>query len=387
MRRCLVFIVGIFATLVALAAPAPAQIGKRITLLANSPEDKAVQEINAVSDPAQKLALMDKFLAQYGTGDMAVVAYELYISYYQSGKNPDKVLEYSEKLLGVDPDNFAAGVSLVRAAQEKGDTQKLFTAGERVAAILARYKGSAPPEGAQDAASWEQKKARELAEAQDNIQYVQYTLYAAGYQTRDPAARAVLLERFATAFPDSPYIGNAQALVAAAYQQAQNYPKMLEFAQKILAGDANNLSMLLLLSDYFSERGEQLAKAEEYSKKALGLLEAAVKPAGVADDQWQRQVGLQKGLAWSALGQVYIHHKRDAQALEALRAAAPLLKSDAVTYARNQYRMGFALLNLKRVAEARAALAEAAAIDSPYRALAQEKLKSLPAAAPAKKRS
>ena len=215
---------------------------------------------------------------------------------------------------------------------------------------------------------------------------MQYTLFSTAYQTRDPAARAALLERFAAAFPDSPYAANAQTLVAAAYQQAQNYPKMLDFAQKILARDANNLGMLILLSDYFSERGEQLDKAEEYAKKAFDLLEKAQKPEGVAEEQWQKQVSLQKGLAWTALGQVHIHRRRDAQAVEAFRAAAPLLKPDPFTYARNQYRMGFALLNLKRVAEARSVLAEAASIDSPYRALAQEKLKTLPPG-PAKKRS
>jgi len=381
MRRSLIMVL---AVLGALAAPAQAQIGKRVNLVANSPEDKAVQEINAATDPVAKLALIDKFLADYGKDDMAIVAYELYIAHYQAEKNPDKVQEYAEKLLGIDPDNFAAGVNLVRAAQEKGDTQKLFAAGERVAGILARYKTSGPPEGA-DAASWEQKKATDLAEAKDNIQYVQYTLYAAAFQTRDPGSKAALLERFAAAFPDSPYAASAQALIAAAYQQAQNYPKMLEYAEKLLARDANNIGMLLLLADYFSERGEQLDKAEQYGKKALGLLAAATRPEGVAEDQWQKQVSIQKGLAWTALGQVYIQRRRDTQALEAFRSAAPLLKPDAVTYARNQYRMGFALLNLKRVAEARAALTEAASIESPYRALAQEKLKSLPAA-PAKKR-
>ena len=382
MRRSLIVVL---AVLGALAAPAQAQIGKRVNLVANSPEDKAVQEINAATDLLKKLALIDKFLADYGKGDMAIVAYELYIAHYQAEKNPDKVQEYAEKLLGIDPDNFAAGVNLVRAAQEKGDTQKLFAAGERVAGILARYKASGPPEGA-DAASWEQKKATELAEVKENIQYVQYTLYAAAFQTRDPASKAALLERFAAAFPYSPYTAIAQTLIAATYQQAQNYPKMLEYAEKILARDANNIGMLLLLADYFSERGEQLDKAEQYGKKALILLAAATKAEGVADDQWQKQVSLQKGLAWTALGQVYIQRRRDTQALEAFRTAAPLLKPDAVTFARNQYRMGFALLNLKRVAEARAALTEAASIESPYRALAQEKLKSLPAAAPAKKR-
>ena len=51
-----------------------------------------------------------------------------------------------------------------------------------------------------------------------------------------------------------------------------------------------------------------------------------------------------------------------------------------MTYGRNQYRLGFALLNLKRIPEARAALTEAASVDSPYRGLAQQKLSTLPPA-------
>ena len=41
------------------------------------------------------------------------------------------------------------------------------------------------------------------------------------------------------------------------------------------------------------------------------------------------------------------------------------MKPDANGYARNQYRLGFALLNLKRVPEAKAALTDAASVNSP----------------------
>jgi tetratricopeptide (TPR) repeat protein len=384
MRRSLGILL---AVLILVVAPARAQIGKRVSLMAGSPEDKAYAEITATKDPAQKLALMDKFLADFGQTDMAVVAYELYISYYQAEKNNAKVIEYCEKLLGADPDNLAAALNEVRAAQEKGDQAALFSAGERVGGIMTRYKAKPAPEGTR-AGDWEQEKERNLADAQSNVSYVEYTLFTSAYQAQNPAAKAALFERFVSAFPDSPYTPNAQALVAAAYQQAQNYPRMLEFANRILARDANNLSMLLLLADYYSERGEQLDKAEEYAKKSSGLLASAKKPEGVPDDQWKKQVDIQKGLALSARGQVYIQRHRDAQALEAFSSAAPLLKADPVTYARNQYRMGFALLNLKRVNEATAALTEAASIPSPYRALAQEKLNSIgaaPAKRPAKK--
>src|SRR3989442_7444830 len=37
-------------------------------------------------------ALIDKFLAEYGKGDMAVVAYELYIAHYMAAKDYDRAM-------------------------------------------------------------------------------------------------------------------------------------------------------------------------------------------------------------------------------------------------------------------------------------------------------
>jgi len=63
-------------------------------------------------------------------------------------------------------------------------------------------------------------------------------------------------------------------------------------------------------------------------------------------------------------GQVNIEKKDNAQAVENLKAAAPLLKPDDGSYARNQYRLGFALLNLKKNAEAKEAFTQAASVNS-----------------------
>jgi tetratricopeptide (TPR) repeat protein len=145
--------------------------------------------------------------------------------------------------------------------------------------------------------------------------------------------------------------------------------------------------MLLLLSDYYCDKTDQLAKAETYAKKSVSLLDAAPKPEGLADEQWAQQKSLQKGLALSSLGQVNIEKKENAQAVENLRAAAPLLKPDDGSYARNQYRLGFALLNLKKTAEAKEAFTQAASVNSPYKALAQEKLKAGAGAAQARRKT
>ncbi len=357
--------------------PLHAQFGKSIPIKAGTPEDKALAEIAATTDPAQKLALINKFAEELGKGDMEIVADDLCENYYFSVKDYEKGFSYGEKLWALDPENFANGVNLVRAAQEKNDLNRLFQYGEKTGAIVQRFRAQPVPEG-RDAAAWEQQKTQSLADIRENLSYVEQSLFITAYKSSNPADRAAYLERFAAAFPDSGYALQAQEIAATSYQQAQQYPKMLDAANKLLAKDPNDRAMLILLADYFSEKGEQLDKAEACANKAIQLVSAAKKPGNLTDEQWAKQSSLEKGIALSALGQVNIQKKNNAQAVENLRAAAPLLKSDAFTFARNQYRLGFALLNLKRVAEARVALTEAASVASPYQGPAKEKLNSLP---------
>ena len=372
----LLFVVGIACA----AYPTCAQqIGKFVPIPANSDADHALTEINATTDSAQKLALIDKF-ATGAQGDMVIIADDQYVNYYIGAKNYDKALEYGDKLFALDPDNFSNAVNMVRAAQGKGDVNRMFSYGEKSAQILLRYKEQAAPEGMKQE-SWDSQKAQTLQDVHDTVTYVQQLLFDGAYRTTDAAKRAGLLVRFAQLFPDSPFANQALGVAAASYRQTQNTAKMLSVANDLLAKDPDNLGMLLLLADYYSEKGEQLDKAEAYAKKSVALLETAKKPDGVTDEQWKQQSTLQKGLALSALGQVNIEKKNNAQAVDNFKAATPLLKSDEGGYARNQYRLGFALLNLKRVPEAKAAFTDAASVNSPYKALAQEKLKALPATA------
>jgi tetratricopeptide (TPR) repeat protein len=357
------------------------QIGKFVPIQAGSEVDHALTEINAATDPAQKLALLDKFAAGPGKeGDNPILADGLYVDYYIAQKNYDKAFEYGDKLFTVDPDNFQNVMNMIRAASEKGDSERLVGYGEKAQGILKRYKDAPAPAGTA-APDWDRQKSQTLESNKDGIAYIQQAVYNGALQAKDAGKRAGLLTRFALIFPDSPYVNQALGVAATSYQQAQNAPKMLEVANGLLAKDPNNLGMLLLLSDYYSEKGEQLDKAEAYAKKSVSVLETAQKPDELSIEQWKQRSGLQKGFALSSLGQVHIQKKDNAQAVENLKAAAPLLKADDGSYARNQYRLGFALLNLKRNAEAKEAFTQAASVNSPYKALAQEKLKASAGAA------
>jgi tetratricopeptide (TPR) repeat protein len=369
------------------AVPLRAQLGKTVIVSAGSEVDHQLKDISAATDPAAKLKLIDAFSAAHPDGDLQILADEQYVNYYLSAKQYDKVFEYGDKLFALDPDNFSNAVSMVRAANEKGDIDRLFAAGEKDAGILQRFNAQPPPAGTSPE-SWKAQQQQKLESIKDNQDYIEQSLMNAAFQQKDAAKKASLLVRFANLFPDSPNAGQALGAAAVTYQQAQNRPKMLETANIALAKDPDNIGILLLVADDYSEKGEQLDKAEAYAKKAASLCEAAKKPEGASDADWQKQINLQKGLAFSALGQIDLQKKLNPAAVDSLTKAAPLLKSNAAVYARNQYRLGFAYLNLKNTAGAKQAFTDAASVDSPYKGPAQDKLKGLAAAkAPAKKAS
>src|SRR6266852_3153103 len=115
--------------------------------------------IQAGTEAAQKLALIEKFAAGPGSeGDYPLVADGLFVDYYIGQKNYDKAFEYGDKLFALDPDNFQNALNMIRAASEKGDSERLISYGEKAQGILKRYKEAPAPAG-MDAAAWEDQKA------------------------------------------------------------------------------------------------------------------------------------------------------------------------------------------------------------------------------------
>jgi len=362
--------------LLAIFAPASkAQLGKSVMIPAGSDAD---HELNAISsaDPSQKLALIDAFAKAHPESDFQIVADEQYVNYYINAKHYDKAFEYGDKLSVLDPSNYSNAVNMVRAAAEKGDLAKLFTYGEKANSIIQNYKASPAPEGT-DANDWSRIKTDKLVSLRDNQDYVEEALLSGAYNAKDPGRRAEYFVRFAKMYPDTPEAEQALTVAASSYSQAQNRAKMHEVANSVLAKNPENIDLLLLLADDYSQVGEQLDKAETYAKKAISVADAAKKPDNISDEEWQKKISVQKGWALSSLGQVDLQKKLNAQAVDSLSKAAPLLKSNAGLYGRNQYRLGFAYLNMKKNPEATKAFTEAASVESPYKVMAEDKLSEL----------
>ena len=378
MRRFMVCAAMCVTFLMVAAGSATAQIGKTVSVAAGTPEDKALTDIYAATDGPDKIALLDKFMADYGKGDMELLGDQLYVQSYLAQKDYGKVYEFGDKVLALDPDNFSTAVIMVHAAEEQGDSKRLFDACQKVAAIVKRYKSAAPPEGT-PADAWNAQRDAVLKTVEGDVGYVQYALLNAAYKTTDATARAALLEGYAATFPDSTYTVSAREQTAIAYQQAQNAPKMVAAAQSLLTSNPDDISMLILLADTWCNDPAHLDKAAAYAQHALDLLTQAKKPDNVDDAQWQKQVAIQKGLAYSSLGEVNVNKggARTGQAIDQFKQAAPLLKSDTFSYAQNQYRLGFTLAKLQRIPEARVVLTEVIGLNSPYKSRALDTLNKI----------
>jgi tetratricopeptide (TPR) repeat protein len=369
-------ILGLVVLTLGFASATPAQIGKNVTVPAGSDEDKALTPIYNAPDGPEKVALLDKFMSEYGKGDFELLGDELYVQTYLAQKNYAKVYEFGDKALALDPNSLTTAVNIIRAADAQGDTAKIYDSGEKAAGMIARYKASPAPEGT-TADDWAATKDHTVKDADADISYVQYAMVNAAFKTTDPAARAKLFERYAAAFPDSSYTMNVREQTAIAYQQAQDTPHMISTAQAILEKDPNNVSMLILLADVWSDNGQELDKAAANAQKALDVLKGAKKPDNVTDEDWQKQTALEKGIAYSAIGEVDVRKTRNAPAVDAFKQANPLLQGNNYYYGRNLYRLGFTLAKMQRTAEARTVLTEAVSVDSPFKSLAQETLNKI----------
>src|SRR5262245_36316843 len=94
-------------------------------VVAGSPEDKAFQKVDAESNADGKINLLLEFEKQFGQSKAIREAYLQLVELYQQKNNSPKVIEYSEKVLKVDPNNIAALLKATYAYSLEGKNPSL----------------------------------------------------------------------------------------------------------------------------------------------------------------------------------------------------------------------------------------------------------------------
>ena len=122
-------------------------------VVAGSPEDKAFQKIDSENNPDSKINMLLAFEKDFPQSKALREAYLQLVELYQAKNNSPKVIEYSEKVLKMDPNNLAALLKATYALSLDGKNASLDRAiqyGQKAMDEITKMKSGPPQQGYTD---------------------------------------------------------------------------------------------------------------------------------------------------------------------------------------------------------------------------------------------
>jgi hypothetical protein len=238
---------------------------------------------------------------------------------------------------------------------------------------LARYQQAAPPanSGSQSQPGQQTQKGTQPAAsaAAPKADPEEEAAYKAFNDTKpdDADKRIQLGEQYVQKYPSGKYLEQVyQGLTTAEYSK-QDFTKMYADADKTLAANPDDVTVLVLVGWVIPHNYDPndlaadnlLAKGEKYEKHALEVLATLPKPANMTDEQFAKVKAQGEAQAHSGLGLIYFRRQDYEQSIAELKkSTADPANQDATDY----YVLGKDLSQLKRYSESADAYAKCAAI-------------------------
>ena len=102
-------------------AAAEVRAGHKPNIDPESPDGILVQRIQQEPTPPRKLALLEKFVAEYPKSNSAAWVYEQLLPIYKDAHEQDKVLATADALLAVDPNDLDSAHDELKGVETKTD--------------------------------------------------------------------------------------------------------------------------------------------------------------------------------------------------------------------------------------------------------------------------
>lgn len=352
---------------------------QRFTINTETPEGQLLQQIGEQEDPGRKLALLEKFAAEYPKHEAIPWVYAHMVRVAAKANQLDKALEAGEKALALDPQDLETAHEALKAAEAKKDPATLIAWAGKVSAAARKVASTPKPKEEDEVEDW--KTAVEFARQLDV--YTEYSLYALALQIPDARQRIALIEALEAQNAESQYLPQIANLRFVAYLQAGQADKAVALAEKVIEKDQSNEDMLLAVADSYRRQKKDPEKVLAWCAKALELAATKPKPEGVSDEVWQTRRRQISGRAHFVAGMTHAAQNNWAAADKELRAALPGVADDALMNAEALFYLGLANFRLgekdcepSRIMDAVNFTKQSAAIKGPYQAPARQNLKA-----------
>lgn len=180
-------------------------------------------------------------------------------------------------------------------------------------------------------------------------------------------------DAFVQKYPTGPFSEAVYSQLSTAEYQKQDFEKMDEYADKALALNPDDVTVLVFVGwviPHSNDSAAKLDKAEQYEKRVLELLPTIVKPAGMSTAELATAKSQYESQAHSGLGLVY-YQKEDFEnaVAELKKATSGVSQPDPSDY----FVMGDSLDRLDRYSDAAEAFKMCAAIPSGQQVLCKQK--------------
>jgi tetratricopeptide (TPR) repeat protein len=172
-----------------------------------------------------------------------------------------------------------------------------------------------------------------------------------------------------SAFGEKAYAAKPNAdlamAIAKAYQQLGNEAKALQWKEKVLAADPDNVEILVETMKKYAA-AQNVAQASKYAKQCLNVLSKAKKPAGTDEQAWKNTVDNAYAVSYGVIGQEAFQKNQFGLAIPNLENAVKYYKrNDGAYYALGMSywqsrKMDAAMLNFAKAFIIRGAYANSA---------------------------
>jgi tetratricopeptide (TPR) repeat protein len=186
----------------------------------------------------------------------------------------------------------------------------------------------------------------------------------------DAPKKIELGEAFVQKYPNSRYLPVVYSTLTLLYLQTNQVQKMEDVGDKEVKLTPNDVQTMAILAQTIpramgnatsADGVKELAKAEDYSKRAIDVTPTIVKPANISEEQFASAKNAALAMAHGGLGLIYLKRGKVAEAIPELDQAVKIDPSpDPVNY----YLLGLANEKASHFTDAEAAYSKCAALQS-----------------------
>jgi tetratricopeptide (TPR) repeat protein len=359
-RRGCVFAVLTLLTAISLTSLVHSQV-ETIVIPAGTPEDNDLNAISNEHDAQKKVSMYQDYLQKYGSNQAAVAYANWQLSqYYQSTGDLQKARECGEKAVAGSPHNLDILTSQVTIAQQLKDNAQVFKYSVQGGEVFNSIEKQPKPADLSD-----EQFASMIASQKDanknSYEFLEDAAFNSIAAAADARTRMDYIDKFTVTFPKSKMDEQVTSYAMLSLSELKDNHRLIEYAEKALTANPNNLPALLLLANTYVNSSEPgaLAKAVTYAQRAIVLAKAD-------DPTADKSLKISAGVAHSVMGQAYAKQQKTLPSISELKSATALLKgNDEQQYAVAAYYLGWNYAKVNKLTEARAILNDAATIPGP----------------------